>query len=318
MIINMATSDIIYHNVGGSMNVVTELLKLTIQHNPKIIAIAECPLENNDWLHIDSFTCYAETEATKYGCAVYIRNELVHMFVVERITSQYITLWTTGMEITFAYQRPKTNTFDPDNNWHRGSDNMVIGDLNAKHQDWSAGTNNTAGNRLRDWMRRRSLQVNNPHVITHPTSGSHPIGTTLDLVISDQNNPINVQHLSVPSGDHLALAIRTKVAWRNSAEGPLRYDKANWAMIRAELLLLDGKEDDPAKVQANLTEIVLRHTPRARLNAKGFWCRGLGVERKKLKQMIKENPMDPDIPRARRDYRKAIAEAKLTANGRAL
>ena len=263
MIINMATSDIIYHNVGGSMNVVTELLKLTVQHKPKIIAIAECPFENNDWLHSDGFTCYAETEATKYGCAVYIKNELVHMFVVQRITSQYITLWTTGMAITFAYQRPKTNTFDPNNNWHRGSDNLIIGDLNAKYQDWSAGTNNTAGNRLRNWMRQRHLQVSNPHVITHPPSGSHPIGTTLDLAISDQNNPNNVQHLSVPSGDHLALAIRTKIAWRNSAERPLRYDKANWAMIRAELLLLDGKEDDPAKVQASLTEIVLRHTPRA-------------------------------------------------------
>ena len=300
------------------MNVVTELLKLTIQHKPKIIAIAECPLENNDWLHIDGFTCYAETEATKYGCAVYIRNELVHMFVVERITSQYITLWTTGMEITFAYQRPKTNTFDPDNSWHRGSENLIIGDLNAKHQDWSAGTNNTAGNRLRDWMRRRRLRVNNPHVITHPPSGSHPIGTTLDLAISDQNSPNNVRHLEIPSGDHLALAIRTKIAWRKSTERPLRYDKANWAMIRAELLLLDGKEDDPAKVQASLTEIVLRHTPRARHNAKAFWCKSLEAERKKLKRMMKENPTDPDIPRVRRDYRKAIAEAKLTANGKAL
>ena len=145
----MATTDIVYHNVGGSMNVVTELLRLTAQLKPKIIAIAECPLENNHWLHLEGFTCYAETEATKYGCAVYIRNELVHMFVVERITPQYITLWTAGTEITFAYQRPKANNFDQNDNWHRGSSNLIRGDMNAKHQDWSAGPSNTSGNRLK-------------------------------------------------------------------------------------------------------------------------------------------------------------------------
>ena len=97
------------------MNVVTELTESSLKLKPKIIAIAECPLENGDWIHFEGFTCYAETQATKYGCAVYIKNEYVHMFVVERITPQYITLWTAGTEITFAYQRPQAKDFDPNN-----------------------------------------------------------------------------------------------------------------------------------------------------------------------------------------------------------
>lgn len=78
-------------------------------------------------------------------------------------------------------------------------------------------------------------------MITHPPSSSHPTGTTLDLVITDQTNQVNVQHLPIPSGDHLALAVKTRIEWRSSIERLLRYDKANWVMIKAELLLLDGK-----------------------------------------------------------------------------
>jgi len=65
------------------MNFVTELAESSMKLKRKIIAIAECPLENGDGIHFAGFTCYAETQATKYGCAVYIKNEYVHMFVVE-------------------------------------------------------------------------------------------------------------------------------------------------------------------------------------------------------------------------------------------
>jgi len=44
----MATTDIIFHNFGWSMNMVTELLKSSLKLKPKIIPLAECPLENED------------------------------------------------------------------------------------------------------------------------------------------------------------------------------------------------------------------------------------------------------------------------------
>ena len=42
-------------------------------------------------------------------------------------------------------------------------------------------------------------------------------------------------------------------------------------MIRAELLLMDANDHDPTRVQRKLTDIMLRHTPRARHKAKAFW-----------------------------------------------
>ena len=300
------------------MNVVTELLELTKKLKPRIIAIAECPLENGDWLHLEGFTCYAETTPRKYGCAVYIKNEYVHMYVVERITSQYITLWTAGTEVTFAYQRPQAKNFDQDNKWHRNNQNIIIGDLNAKHPSWSAGQANVAGNYLYKWINERNLTINNPHTVTHPPTGSHPIGTTLDLVISNQELNLEVQHLTIPSGDHLALAVKTPIKWTSSSEQPLRYDKANWGMIRAELLLMDASDHDPTRVQRKLTDIVLKHTPRARHKAKAFWNQELDKNRSTLREMIKKDPLDPNIIIVRRAYRKSIARSKMEANGKAL
>jgi len=39
------------------MNVVTELLKSSVKLKPKIISLAECPLENGDWMEIKGYTC---------------------------------------------------------------------------------------------------------------------------------------------------------------------------------------------------------------------------------------------------------------------
>lgn len=63
---------------------------------------------------------------------------------------------------------------------------------------------------------------------------------------------------------------------------------------------------------------MLRHTPRTSHNAKAFWCKSLEEKRKRLRRMLLKDPMNPDIPGTRKQYRKAIAEAKLTGNGKAL
>ena len=68
----MVTTDITFHNIGGSINVVTELLKCSLKFKPKIIDLAECLLENDEWINIKGFTCYADTKASKYGSTVYI------------------------------------------------------------------------------------------------------------------------------------------------------------------------------------------------------------------------------------------------------
>ena len=300
------------------MNVVTELLSSSLRLRPKVIVLGECPLENGDWIHIEGYTCYANTEATKYGCAVYIANEYVHMFVVERITSQFTTLWTEGTEITMGYQRPKTKSFDPNNEWHRNSNNIVIADLNAKHTKWSAGTTDTAGNYLNKWLNERNLKVLNPFAVTHPPSSSHPTGTTIDLVIANAHLKVTTDHLIIPSSDHLAILVNAPINWRNSGDRPLRYDKAKWDMIGAELLLMDEKDTDPTSVQRQLSDITLRHTPRANPKAKAFWSKELDAQRRRVLKEVRNRPTNPQIPAMKKAYKKAIAKAKHETNARSL
>jgi len=83
------------------------------------------------------------------------------MFAVDRITDSYITLWSEGREICFAYQRPDQRTgggsHDPDSSWNKGTSNLLIGDLNVKNASWSDGKHNAVGTRLMNWMQSRNL-----------------------------------------------------------------------------------------------------------------------------------------------------------------
>jgi len=299
------------------MNVVTELLKSSLKLKPKIIAIAECSLENEDWMNMKGFTCYADTKAAKCGCAVYVRNEYVNMFVVGRITTQYITLWSAGTEITFGYQRPNRHDWDTKNEWHVGDRNVVIGDLNAKHRNWSAGSN-AEGLKLNRWIQSRNMEIRNRHVISMPTNRNAPGGTTIDLAISDTNTPCKANTIDISSAQHKALKIKIGIVWRKSQEQALRYDKADWEKIKAELLFLDERITDPDKVQKELTRIIHKHTPRARPNAKAFWNQDLETMRSGIKRERKKLPRDPTLPMMIKSYRQAIAKAKIEANAKSL
>ena len=197
------------------MNVVTELLRATSKLKPKIYALRECPLENEDWICIDGFTCYAITKARRYGCAIYIHNEYVNIFAVDRITDSYITVWTEGKEICFAYQRPDQRTgggtHDPNNTRNKGSSNLLIGDLNAKNASWSDGKYNAAGTRLKNWMESRNLQVCNLFMLTHEATRTAHSSTTIDLVISEPDKTLLIRALHITTTDHRGICIAIKI-----------------------------------------------------------------------------------------------------------
>ena len=299
------------------MNVVTELLKSSLKLKPTIISLAECPLENEDWMNLKGFTCYANTKAERWGCAVYVKDEFVNMFAVGRVSTQFISLWTAGTEITFGYQRPSNESWDPNNEWPRGSDNIIIGDLNAKHKNWSEG-GNYFGQKMRRWIEERGLEVRNPFMITLPPYRQRGKGTTIDVVISGDNRPCKIDAMDIASAEHRALKIRTNLTWRKSTEDRLRYDKADWGQIRAALTLLDHNSDQPALVQKSLTRILLQHTPRARVGAKAFWNKDLEKCRIAIRTLQKKGGKDPRILNLKRAYRKKIAKAKIEANSRPL
>jgi len=299
------------------MNVVTELLKSSLKLKPKIISLAECPLENGDWMNLRGFTCYANTKAERWGCAVYVRDEFVNMFAVGRVSTQFVSLWTAGTEITFGYQRPSKGNWDPDNEWHRGSDNIIVGDLNAKHGDWSEGGNHF-GLKMKRWIEERDLEVRNPFMITLPPYRQKGKGTTIDVVITGDNRPCKIATMDIAAAEHRALRIKTNLTWRKSTEDRLRYDKADWGQIKAALTLLNLEDTHPTRVQESLTRIVLQHTPRARSGAKAFWNKDLEECRQAIRLLQKRNNGDPRILTMKRAYRKKIAKAKIEANGKAL
>jgi len=296
------------------MNVVTELLKSSLKHKPKIISLAECPLENGDWMEIKGYRCYANTTAKKLGCATYVKNEYVNMFVMERISTSYVTLHTFGTEITIGYQRPTSKTWDPDNDWHKVTQNIVIGDLNAIHNSWLKGGLNTQGRILRRWLDARpGISVVNAHRVSYVPPNPNHTSSTIDMVIANPAYGVRVKHRTIASTEHKVLEIKTRLVWRSASESPLRYDKADWEKIEAEIHHLK-KDENPLTLQEKLTNIILRHTLQASGRAKVFWNKDLTLMRKRLLEMVKGGTRGKELVVARRNFRKAIFAAKRTAN----
>jgi len=204
----MVPTDIIFHNVSGSMNVVTELLKSSLKLKPKIISLTECAFENRDWMNFKGFTCYANPTAERCGCAIYIQNEYVNMFAVSLVSTQYVWLWTAGTEITFGYQRSSTESWDSKNDWHRGSENIIIGDRNAKHRELSHGRNHY-GLKMRRWIEEIGMQVCNPFMVMLPPYHQRREGTTIDVVVTRVGRPCKVNTMDIATADHKALRIKT-------------------------------------------------------------------------------------------------------------
>jgi len=108
------------------------------------------------------------------------------------------------------------------------------------------------------------------------------------------------------------------IRWRPTRDGALRYDKADWNQIRAEITLMKEEDSDPRSVQSQLTAIIVKHTPRAKPNAKAFWNSKLEKERKEMMKAWRTNPLDPELTTKKKTFRKHIAEAKMESNARCL
>ena len=241
------------------------------------------------------------------------------MFVSERITPHFVTIDTAGTEISLGYQRPRSKIWDPDNRWHKSTENIIIGDLNAIHNTWSAGKGNTQGKILREWLNERpKLEVINRYEITRVTTNPNHSSSTIDLVMANPESRVQVRHRVIAATEHRALEIKTNLKWTQTTEKPLRYDKADWKKIETELALLNENDDDPTCLQKYLTDIILRHTPRATGKAKAFWNKELAQMRKEIIKLIPKRTGGNELVKARRNFRKAIAQAKLKANETAL
>jgi len=190
--------------------------------------------------------------------------------------------------------------------------------MNAKHTSWSDGKYNAAGTRLKNWMEDRNLQVRNPFMLTHEATRTTHSSTTIDLVISELDKAISVRAMHITTVDHRALCIATRIRWRLTRDGALRYDKADWNQIRTEITLMKEEDSHPRSVQSQLTAIIVKHTPRAKPNARAFWNKELEIERKELMKAWRTNPLDPELTAKKKMFRKHIAEAKMESNARYL
>ncbi|CAF2101844.1 unnamed protein product, partial [Rotaria magnacalcarata] len=81
--------------------------------------------------------------------------------------------------------------------------NIIVGDLNAKHEQWGCSSRNKKGRDLNQWLQMNNLVVHNQGMTTSLRSE-----TTIDLIISNEDQfSVQSQLLAHNGSDHLPIMV---------------------------------------------------------------------------------------------------------------
>ena len=242
-------------NTQGFRKKSLEIENLIDNHNPDIFFLQETMISENDPYKI-SLQSYEIKEYRRIGkgggLAIGIKKHLNFNFC-ENLTStkenelmQLELITSSGKCITITnYYNRKSKNIDINqlNNILKHSDNIVIGDLNCKHNLWGSSTINLGGTSLAN-----TINSNNYHHSYHtsPTRFSSINNDVLDIAVwSKQHlNFSNITNhpLEDIGSDHLPILFNINGNFEKPTPTPriiTQFHKVNWNTINEKLSKLN-------------------------------------------------------------------------------
>ena len=238
---------IISINMNGILTKLTELKELINKHKPDIILAQETLLKNRHSLKLPNMTIYRTDREGKRGggTAIFIKRSIKHHETQLDLDNKLIE--TTAIrihtnrghiKIVSAYIPPTADTTIKDLNELLGTNEptIIMGDLNAKHQDWGCRVTNNRGRKLHTSLNsHKNAHLTAPDEYTHiDTHGNLDI---LDVMISINIGRTNHIHTLEDIGsDH--IPVTTTLTYEpNIYEGnpPPKLNNYSWDTFRTVL-----------------------------------------------------------------------------------
>lgn len=239
----------IYWNADGLGRKQSELQSLLNELRIDVVALCETRLTSRIALNISGYTCYRQDKHRNgkgQGVALLVKTDLPHLLLSTPPTKNLeaigvkLTTVDSAIEIYSVYQSPSPKipllTSDLDILLKTGIKVLIMGDINARHELWSRGSNNTRGNLLFNHMMARDYTIYAPSSpsLVHYRHDLQP--STPDLVLA--NNMYNIEDIKcIPalSSNHLPVYLQIKSAFKRKVVKRFNYTKANWAGYRSYL-----------------------------------------------------------------------------------
>lgn len=184
------------------------------------------------------------------GILIYVRDELTVLLNDKNSDfNQYCSFKlklsgrTNFLEIVIVYRSPNSTKENDQKLCDlilEVDDNCIItGDFNFPNIDWETGTSDSKGKRFLEVCREKSLE----QLVYFPT---HSRGNTLDLVLTDTDNVINVEDVGrLGKSDHCMLMIETQFDGNVNETDQMmpNWSKADINSIRQTLSNIDWRAD---------------------------------------------------------------------------
>uniref|UniRef100_A0A2M4CXW8 Putative reverse transcriptase n=1 Tax=Anopheles darlingi TaxID=43151 RepID=A0A2M4CXW8_ANODA len=235
-------------NANSITNKKTELILFLEKHNIDILAASETFLKSNMNFSIPNYVTHRldRSVGQKGGVALFIKANIKHTlmknFKLKVIEAIGITVPTDKgpVSIVSAYH-PAANkdmsafSVDMGRLTRLGNSYFVCGDFNARHRLWNCASNNAAGNVLFGKLQSGLFSIHHPDTPTYYPSDPNRAPSTLDLVISNNQNDItDIWSKSELSSDHVPFLFEIQNAQPtiNPNKFYFNYKMANWDTYR--------------------------------------------------------------------------------------
>ena len=249
------TFNILQWNANGIGSKQTELSFFLEAHNVKVAAIQESKLTAKSRSpNIQNYTLVRQDRRLGPGGGLlffihnsvsFTRKPLSTMSKndphLEELTIS-IAMDNTELLITNVYIPPASSCngrySPPLDHLLTGTDSLVLGDFNAHHSLWHAGTTDTRGNQLADSVSTSSFAVLNTDSPTRLPGSANPSSPDVSLASTSLITSSEWQTHTTMSSDHLPILIGLQTTATSSPARHRTYinlKKADWTGYRQEI-----------------------------------------------------------------------------------
>lgn len=226
----------LYWNAQGLRRKTNELRYLLDQNDIDICFISETKLNNSSLANFKNYRKLNRPYGIAGGLAAYIKINIKFSELSPLDTTfENIAIKINGQYIIGVYNRPgnELTNDDLDKLMALGSKVLVIGDFNAKHQEWNNNRNNREGNKLKTYADNNNMLIHFPDEHTHfPDNNNQP--STLDIVLNKNSviePPVALNELQ---SDHRPIQIEIHMTHNiQNVLKPIKiYSAADWRLFR--------------------------------------------------------------------------------------
>lgn len=217
-------------------------------HNVHIAFITETHLLPTEKFFIHNYKIYRSDRVNSIasgGVAILIKPYIKHYVIQHNnlpsleILTIIININKINYHFSVAYKPPKFTfplaTFKCI--FNNQNKNILLGDLNCKHQVWGCNSTNPNGIKLLNFLTTNNIQLHSPPEPTYYSYNDNIIPDVLDVIITQNFNfPITQSVLSELDSDHLPVLINIYFSFNISSStfNPL-FQKINWNKFRTDI-----------------------------------------------------------------------------------